>query len=162
MSAKPEKTEKEIGTSHRGGPEGFISGILPVQEELRRFIGFFITFVLVGKDYLKEEADRIAARYQAERGNMNQNDRVNFSLAFGEYVRGSQEMTRLLGRLAIAKMAMDALHDLIDIEDDPEKRALYHRVKIEVMLKVMRILVALLRELNKMSEALKRAEALLP
>ncbi len=70
--------------------------------------------------------------------------------------------TAKLIRLAIAKSAVDALHALVDIETDAERAKRFHEMKVELMMNLLRVMIDLMRDLNKMSDDLKRAEATLP
>ncbi|NNE83142.1 MAG: hypothetical protein HKN28_04145 [Alphaproteobacteria bacterium] len=164
MAAKPEKKGKRKGKSVSKSQEtkGFLTGILPVQDEIRQFTAFYITFITVGLDFLKDEAERIARRYQAERANMTVDQQVAFSNAFLDYRRTRQGISSKLGHLAIAKNAMDALHLLVEVENDRDRLARFHAMKVELMLNVFRLLIDLAKDLNKMSEDLKRAEQAIP
>lgn len=164
MAAKPDKKEKGKRKSDpKGlGPKGFLAGILPVQDEIRQFITFYIDFITVGLDFLKDESERIARRYQAARANMSVGQQVAFTNAFMDYRQTRQGISSKLGHLAIAKNAMDALHLLIEVESDRDRLVRFHAMKVELMLNVFRILIDLAKDLNKMSEDLKRAEQTIP
>lgn len=163
MNAKPAKTEsgKEKRSLGSRKPRGLLAGILPIQEEIRQLIAFFIDFVTIGLDFLKDEADRIGRRYQVERANMPLNNQIAFSNAFLDYRETRRGTTPKLGHLAAAKRAMDALHVLVDIESDSERLKRFHEMKVELMMNVLRILIDILKDMNKMSDDLKRAESTL-
>ena len=65
-------------------------------------------------------------------------------------------------RLSVVKNAVDALHMLVDIETDPGRARRFHAMKVELMMNLLRVMIDLMRDLNKMSEDLKRAELALP
>lgn len=163
MKAKPAKTGpgKEKGSPESRKPKGLLAGILPIQEEIRQLIAFFIDLVTIGLDFLKDEAERIGRRYQVERANMPLNNRIAFSNAFLDYRETRQGATPKLGHSAAAKRATDALHVLVDIESDPERLKRFHEMKVELMMNVLRILIDILKDMNKMSEDLKRTESTL-
>ena len=72
MTAKPAKKGKGKGKEKSApdsrGPKGFLTGIMTIQDGVRQHIAIYIDVILVGLDFLKEEADRIGERYQAVRG----------------------------------------------------------------------------------------------
>ncbi len=89
---------------------------------------------------------------------MTVDGRIRFTDAFLNYRKTRREMPRKLGHLAAYKRAMDALHNLVGIESDPARLRRFHEIKLELMMNVLRILIDILRDLNKMSDDLKQAE----